>query len=133
GYKAHIAMDQGSELIRTALLTPANVNDTVVADQLIGFDEKAVYADKAYAKAERRAMLREHGIEDGIMHKSWGGGPPLTPAQKRRNRLVAPIRSRVETVFAIFKKHMGYRRVRYIGLIRNQTQLFLLAIAYNLT
>jgi IS5 family transposase len=132
GYKAHIGMDEGSELIRAALMTPANVNDTVVADQLIRFDEQAVYADKAYAKAERRQMLREHGIKDGIMHKSWGGGPPLSAQQKQFNRLISPIRARVETIFAIFKKHMGYRRVRYIGLGKNQTQLFLLALTYNL-
>jgi IS5 family transposase len=132
GYKAHIGMDQDSELIRTALMTPANVNETTVADQLIRFDEKAVYADKAYAKAERRQMLKAAGIKDFIMHKSWGGGPKLSPWQRGQNRLIAPIRARVETVFAIFKKHMGYRRVRYIGLIKNQAQLLLLALAYNM-
>lgn len=132
GYKAHIGMDQDSELIHTALMTPANVNETTVADQLIRFDEKAVYADKGYAKAERRQMLKAAGIKDFIMHKSWGGGPKLSPWQRRQNRLIAPIRSRVETVFAIFKKHMGYRRVRYIGLIKNQAQLLLLALAYNM-
>jgi IS5 family transposase len=65
-------------------------------------------------------MLKTAGIEDGIMHKSWGGGPKLTDWQRARNRHIASIRCRVETVFAIFKKHMGYRRVRYIGLIKNQ-------------
>jgi len=132
GYKAHIGMDQDSELIRTALITSANVNETTVADQLIRFDEKAVYADKGYAKAERRQMLKAAGIKDFIMHKSWGGGPKLSPWQRRQNRLISPIRARVETVFAVFKKHMGYRRVRYIGLIKNQAQLLLLALAYNM-
>jgi IS5 family transposase len=132
GYKAHVGVDRTSELIRRAVLTPANVNDTSVAEALISLDEKAVYGDKGYAKAERRAMLKQAGIEDGIMHKSWGGGPPLTQWQRRRNRQIAKIRCRVETVFAIFKKHMGYRRVRYIGLAKNQAQLLLLAFAYNL-
>jgi IS5 family transposase len=132
GYKAHIAMDQDSELIRAALLTPANINETSVADDLIRFDEKAVYADKAYAKAERRELLKAAGIKDRIMHKSWGGGPALSHWQRLHNRLIAPIRSRVETVFAIFKKHMRYRRVRYLGLIKNQAQLVLLALAYNM-
>jgi IS5 family transposase len=132
GYKAHIGMDQDSQLIRTALLTPGNVNDTVVADRLISFDEKAVYGDKGYAKAERRQMLKSHGIKDCIMHKSWGGGPALNSWQKRRNRLIAPIRSQVETVFAVLKKHMRYRRVKYLGLAKNQTHLHLLAFAYNM-
>jgi len=132
GYKAHVGVDQKSELIRRAVLTPANVNETTVADELICLDEKAVYGDKGYAKAERRHRLTAAGIEDGIMHKSWGGGPKLTTWQHRRNKEIAAIRCRVETVFAIFKKHMGYRRVRYIGLIKNRAQLLLLAFAYNL-
>lgn len=132
GYKAHVGVDQQSELIRRAVLTPANVNETSVADELICFDEKAVYGDKGYAKAERRQMLKLAGIKDCIMYKSWGGGPKLTPWQLRRNKRITPIRARVETVFAIFKKHMGYRRVRYIGLIKNQAQLLLLAFVYNL-
>jgi transposase, IS5 family len=132
GYKAHVGVDQQSELIRRAVLTPANVNETTVADELLSFDEKAVYGDKGYAKAERRQMLTAAGIEDGIIHKSWGGGPKLTAWQQRRNKQIATIRCRVETVFAVFKKHMGYRRVRYIGLVKNQAQLLLLAFAYNL-
>lgn len=132
GYKAHVGVDQKSELIRRAVLTPANVNETTVADQLICLDEEAVYGDKGYAKAERRQRLTAAGIEDGIMHKSWGGGPKLTDWQHRRNKEIARIRCRVETVFAVFKKHMGYRRVRYLGLIKNQAQLLLLAFAYNL-
>lgn len=84
GYKAHIGMDQESQLIRAALMTPANVNETEVAEQLIRYDEKAVYADKAYAKAERRRMLRQWGIKDCIMHKSWGGGPKLSAWQRRK-------------------------------------------------
>lgn len=132
GYKAHVGVDQESELIRRAILTPANINETGVAEELICFDEKAVYGDKGYAKAERRQMLRQAGIKDGIMHKSWGGGPKLTDWQRRKNKAIARVRCRVETVFAIFKKHMGYRCVRYIGLVKNQAQLLLLAFAYNL-
>jgi IS5 family transposase len=41
GYKAHVGVDQGTRIIRSAKLTPANVNETTVADELIRFDEKA--------------------------------------------------------------------------------------------
>lgn len=132
GYKAHIATDQDSQLIRKAEMTAANVNDTVVADRLICFDEKAVYADKAYSSRARRALLKAAGIKDRIMHKSWGGGPALTRWQLRHNKLISPIRSRVETTFAVFKRHMGFRRGRYVGLAKNQAHLFLIALAYNL-
>jgi transposase, IS5 family len=132
GYKAHVGVDRGTRLIRAALLTPANVNETTVAEQLIRGDEQAVYADKAYAKRERRAALKAAGIKDRIMHKTWGGGPPLSHWQKRHNALIAPRRAEVETVFATLKCRLGYRAVRYLGLLKNQTQLLLLALAYNM-
>ncbi len=50
GYKAHAGVDVETRLIRRLILTPANVNETVVADALVCGDERAVYADKAYAK-----------------------------------------------------------------------------------
>jgi transposase, IS5 family len=132
GYKAHVGVDEGSGLIRSVLTTPANTNDTVVADALICFDEKAVLADKAYAKAERRAMLRAHGIADGIMHKSWGGGPALTGWQKRFNRRIARRRGAVETTFATWKCRMKLTRIRYVGLTKAKAQILLVAIAFNM-
>lgn len=132
GYKAHVGVDQGTRLIRSALLTPANINETSVADALIRGDERAVYGDKAYATKARRQRLKAAGIKDRIMHKSWGGGPPLTPWQKRRNALIAPRRASVETVFAVLKRRMGYVRARYLGLIKNAAHLLLLTLAYNM-
>lgn len=133
GYKVHVGVDQGSRLIRRVKLTPANINDTVPADQLVCGDERAIYADKAYAKRARRAWLRSLKIKPRIMHKSWGGGPPLTAWQRRHNQLIAPIRAQVEGVFATLKCWMGLRRVRYRGLTRNQSHWFLVALAYNMT
>jgi IS5 family transposase len=132
GYKAHVGVDCKSRLIRAAEVTPANVNDTEVADDLIRFDEGAVYADKAYAKRERREMLKARGIRDGIMHKSWGGGPKLQAWQVRCNKTIAPVRAEVETVFAVAKRRMGLARARYIGLAKNAAHFLLLAIAYNM-
>jgi IS5 family transposase len=132
GYKMHAGVDQDSRLIRRIKLTPANVNDTVVADEMVCGDERAVYADKGYAKRARRVWLRSLRIKPRIMHKSWGGGPQLTVWQKRANALIAPIRAAVEGVFATLKRWFGYRTVRYRGLQRNQSHLNLLALAYNM-
>lgn len=132
GYKMHAGVDRHSRLIRRIVLTPANVNDTVAADALVCGDERAVYADKAYAKRARRAWLSSLGIKPRIMHKSWGGGPPLTAHQKRHNALIAVARAEVEGVFATLKRWFGYRCVRYRGLPRNDSHLQLLALAYNM-
>jgi len=132
GYKVHVGVDQGSRLIRRLTLTPANTNDTVPADALVCGDERAVYADKAYAKRDRRRWLTSLGIKPRIMHKSWGGGPPLTRWQARHNKLIAPIRAEVEGVFATLKRWMGMQQVRYKGLAKNLSHCFLVALAYNM-
>jgi IS5 family transposase len=132
GYKLHAGVDLTSRLIRRVLMTGANVNDTVPADRLVCGDERAVYADKAYAKHARSAWLRSLGIKPRIMHKSWGGGPPLSSWQKHHNRLIAAIRAQVEGVFATLKRWLGLARVRYRGLARNQSHLLIAATAYNM-
>jgi IS5 family transposase len=132
GYKLHAGVDLTSRLIRRVLMTPANVNDTVPADRLVCGDEKAVYADKAYAKRARNAWLKAQGIKSRIMHKSWGGGPPLSSWQKRHNRLIAAIRAEVEGVFATLKRWLGLAKVRYRDLARNQSHFLIAATAYNM-
>lgn len=131
GYKVHVAADQGSGLVRAALLTTANVHDSVPADGLIQGDERAVYADRAYDKADRRAALRARGIKDRIMHKAQRGRP-ITRHQRRRNRLIAAIRAAVEGIFGTWKRGYRLARVRYRGLVPNHVHLQLLCIAFNL-
>src|SRR3954464_11895833 len=70
GYKAHAAVDEGSGLVREAVMTPPDVHDSVPADDLVQGDEEAGYADKAYDSEARRAGLRARGIEPRIMHKA---------------------------------------------------------------
>jgi IS5 family transposase len=132
GYKAHVAVDEGSGLIRRAILTPAKTYESEVADDLVCGDEAAVYGDKAYEHKGRRKRLKARGIKDRIMHRSHKNQSGLPRWQKRRNLLIAPIRTAVERVFGAFKRCYGYTRVRYFSLAANLTQLRLLAIAYNL-
>jgi transposase, IS5 family len=132
GYKMHAGVDQASRLIRSLKLTPANVNETVPADELVRGDEQAIYADKAYAKRARRVWLAAQGIKPRIMHKSWGGGPKLRPSQKRHNALISGIRAEVEGVFATLKRWVGFACVRYRGLLKNAAHLNLIGLAYNM-
>lgn len=97
GFKAHLAVDEGSGLVRRAILTPANVNESVVADALPLGDEAAVYADKGYDSAARHARLAERGVFDGIMRRGHRDRP-LTPDEVARNRALVPIRSAIERV-----------------------------------
>jgi IS5 family transposase len=63
----HLAVDQGSGLVRRAILTPGHVSDQLRFLDLVQGDERAVYADKGYDGAWYRARLVEQGIADGAM------------------------------------------------------------------
>lgn len=131
GYKVHIGADMGSAIIRRALLTPANVNDTVPADKLYCGDERAVYADQAYSTKARTAKLKEARIKDRTMHRA-NKHHPLTERHKARNKAIGKRRGPVEQVFARLKGAYDWARVRYRGLAANQTHLLLICCAMNL-
>ena len=132
GYKAHVAVDEGSGLIRSVITTPANVNDTVVADDLLRGDEKVVYGDAAYHTHARQRMLKERGVKPRLMRRPNKHHPELPVRLKRYNRLIAGRRAAVETTFATWKRRMGLAAIRYIGLSKAAAQVTLVAIAFNL-
>ena len=133
GYKAHVAVDAGSGLVRKAILTGAKTNESVVADDLICGDEQCVYGDKAYDSVARRQLLERLGIADGIMRRaSWGTARNPDPQLVARNRSLTSTRFAVERTFAWMKRWYGYRRVSYRGLARNTLQLHLMCVALNL-
>lgn len=131
GYKAHVGVDQGSGLIRRALVTPANIHDSTVGDDLICGDERQVFADKAYHSRARRDRLQASGIKDGIMRRG-ARSHPLSVKERVRNSRLARTRCAVERVFAILKRTYGWTRVRYRGLAKNASHFFLLCTAMNL-
>lgn len=131
GYKAHVAVDRGSGLVRRVLFTPASINDTVVADDLIVGDEREVWADKAYDSHARRARLAAAGIRNRICRRGNKHHRPSVWSE-RRNRAIAKVRGRVETLFAILKRHYRHDRARYLTLPRNRTDLLLACVAINL-
>lgn len=66
GYKAHIAIDPGSEIITAAGVTPGNVHDAKVALDLIDGGTEAVYADNAYGSGELVGEFTKRGIDPRI-------------------------------------------------------------------
>ena len=132
GYKAHVAVDQGSGLVRKVITTPANVHDTHPADDLVCGDEKAVYADSAYMRKTRSQALRARGIKPRMIARAGGNRPPLTDWAKKLNKLIAKKRAPVETTFATWKRRMGLARIRYRGLAKATTQVLLTAIVFNM-
>lgn len=132
GYKGHLAIDHGSWLVRGALLTPAHVSDTLMCDALIQGDEEVLYADAAYETARRSGMLAEMGIGNAVMHRPDKHHPVLAPEKRARNAEISKRRMPAEGVFGYFKRTLGYRRARYAGLARGETELLLKSTVYNI-
>jgi IS5 family transposase len=78
-----------------------------------------------------KQAAREAGFYWGMALKAQpkrrlGGG------QKRRNRKMSSIRSRVEHVIRVMKRQFGYTQVRYRGLAKNAAHVFTLIALTNL-
>ena len=131
GYKMHLAVDQGSGLVRQALLTPGHVSDKLPFLDLVQGDEQTVYADRGYDGWWYRQELARRGIADGIMAGDYRQRR-LDATGHARNRALAALRRPIERTFGVLKRWYGYRRVRYRSLIKNALQLQLLAVALNL-
>ena len=113
GYKAHLAVDEESGLVRQAEMTPANVHDSRLGEALIQGDEQGYFADRAYDSQALRETLDARGLIDGIAWKVKHARYPLEPWQKLHNAWTGSVRSAVERAFATMKRWYGMGRVRY--------------------
>jgi transposase, IS5 family len=131
GYKMHVAVDQGSGLIRNGLLTSANIQDVSVAPVLIPSQAGIIYADRGYHSKGLRDHIKARGFSDGIMRKGQRG-KPLTSEEIERNHQIVPLRSPVEAVFGTLKRTYGFARMRYFNAARNLAAYLLACMAFNL-
>ena len=131
GYKAHLGVDQHSELIRRLEMTPAHVHDGKMLGELVSGDERWALADKAYDSRENSRMLSEKGINNGVMMRGTRHRK-LSRVEKMCNRVLSKLRCPVERIFGTMKRSYRYSRAKYLGLRKNLLQLTLTSMAYNL-
>lgn len=131
GYKAHVCSDGEHQLIRTAVISAANANDADLLECVTPPDAGNLYADKAYDTKANHAWLRQQGITSQIAKKG-AHHIKLTEQDRAENQRKSRVRGGIERIFAHWKQWQHYRRVRYLGLARNQLELTLKAVAYNL-
>jgi transposase, IS5 family len=131
GYKAHLAVDEESGLVRQAETTSANVHDACLADALIQGDEQGYFADKAYSSQAFRDRLAARGLVDGVAWRAQSHHP-LEDWQRLLNSWSSSIRCGVERAHATMKQWYGMSRVRYRGLARNACHLQFVAAAMNM-
>lgn len=121
GYKKHVSVDMQSGLINKVAVTPANVSDAEGLENVCP-SKGAIYADKAYcvAKAKRAAAKRRCHLAAIKKNNMLGKNKDL-------DRWYSKIRSPYERVFSQQNK-----RVRYVGVAKNQFAAFMEAISFNL-
>ncbi len=131
GYKAHLAVDEESGLVRRAEMTSADLHDSQRGEAMIQGDEQAYYADKAYVSQALRDKLNELGIEDRIAYKAKRN-KPLVNWQVWFNKTASSIRVGVERANATMKNWYGMTKVRYRSLERNDCHLQFVAAGMNM-
>jgi IS5 family transposase len=131
GYKAHVAVDEGSGLVRALVTTPANVQEIDVADAIIPDDAGTVYADRGYDARRLRNDLAARRLGCGVMRRGKKG-QPLSEAERDTNHALSLVRRNVERVFGTMKRTYRMNRMRAFTMARNHVDLTLFAIALNL-
>jgi IS5 family transposase len=112
-------------------MSTAKVYDGLVFERLVPADTQIVYGDKAYDTKANQAWLRQHGIKSGILKKE-AHHIKLSRKDVAMNHKKGLVRRKIEHIFGHLKQWQGYRRARYLGLVKNQLELTLKALAYNL-
>jgi IS5 family transposase len=131
GYKAHVSSDGEHQLIRRALISTAARQEAHLLTQVAPRDTRELYADKAYDTKANQAWLRERNIASRILKKG-ATHIKLSRRDVQNNHRKGLVRRNIERIFGHLKQWQGYRRVRYLGLVKNQLELTLKAVAYNL-
>lgn len=131
GMKVHVGADVHSGVAHTVSVTPANAADISQLPKLLREDDRIVIGDAGYVNDTYKRAAREAGVVWGVALKARPKRR-LGSAQKRRNRKMSSIRSRVEHLFRVMKRQFGYTKTRYRGLAKNAAQVFTLIGLTNL-
>lgn len=131
GMKAHVGVDDESGLVHTLKTTTAKVHDHEVMEELWHGKERRKFGDKGYYDQSAKRTARQKGIFWGVLDRGTRGHS-LSGSQKKRNKKLSSVRSKVEHPFQVLNCQWKYEKVRYRGLLKNTMQLFSLFALINL-
>ena len=139
GMKCHAGVDAGIGYVHTIKVTPANVHDLTVAQELIREDDEVVYGDSGYLGIEKREEVANDEHLSSIHYRinlRPGKFPKVSDNAIDWNRYIekrkSSVRCKVEHIFRIIKCQFGYRKVRYQGLKKNENRLYAMFACANL-
>ena len=138
GYKAHIGVDKDSGLVHTVVGTLANVHEVTQTENLLTGEEETVNGDAGYTGADKRetAIVRNKqgkkikfqiNRRPSQLNKLSRSGKY---AAKKREHQKSSVRAKVEHVFAVLKRKLGFKKTRYRGLQKQIAKFnFMFALA----
>jgi IS5 family transposase len=131
GMKVHVGADVHTGVAHTVSVTPAHAADISQLPNLLREDDRMVLGDAGYVNDTYKRAARQAGVVWGVALKARPKRR-LGAAQKRRNRRMSSIRSRVEHLFRVMERQFGYTKTRYRVLAQNAAQAFILMGLTNL-
>ena len=121
GYKAHVGLDMGSNMIEAIAATPANISDQEGFKHVCPKEGQMIFGDKAYCLSKAQVEMQKRGaFSAAILKRNMKG------KNKDLDRWRTAMRAPFEGVFSKFEK-----RARYRGLGKVQMQVFMEAIVWN--
>jgi len=129
--KTHIWVDADSWIVHTVINTTAKTSDISQTEELLHWEEKAVFWDKAYHKKEDKKKARKKWIFYWMTNKATKS-KKLSTKQKKRNKQLSSVRSKVEHPFRILKCQFNYTKTRFKWLKKNWFAIKMKMALWNL-
>jgi transposase len=138
-YAGHVLMENRNGLIVEIVLSPADGRAERAAalamlDRQVGDGRITLGADKGYDSADFIEECRERNVTPHVAQHTHGRRSRIDERVTRYPGYVVSqrVRKRVEEIFGWIKTVGGGRKLRYIGLARNQLWATLTGTAFNL-
>ena len=139
GMKCHIGVDAGSGLVHTMTVTAANEHDITETAKLLREDDRVVYGDSGYLGVQKRpeTTSNEHFSKiDFRINRRPSSLPQVSDNAIDWERYIekrkSSVRCKVEHAFQIIKCQLGYKKVAYRGLKKNENRLYAMFTCANL-
>jgi transposase, IS5 family len=122
GLKAHIGVDSKEGIVHSVCRSAANVADKHMLPDLLHGEERKVWGDGAYqGQGEAIRQAAPHAQDMTCRRTKYKNF--VDELQRKKNRVKAKVRARVEHPFRILKRVFGLDKVRYRGLQKNHNRL----------
>jgi IS5 family transposase len=122
GMKAHIGVDSKEGVVHSVSSSAACFSDVHMLPELLHGDEKKVWGDAGY-QGQTAAIRAAAPAAQDMTSRRVKTKAGADEEQKRKNRVKARVRAKVEWPFRVLKRVFGFTKVRYRGLKKNHEWL----------